>query len=67
MFCRQQAAEFRLHQPEHDALGVNLVFIGNGLPAMADDFIEEHHLKNPVWTDRAGHASLMRTVDPLLT
>lgn len=51
MFCRQQAAEFRLHQPELDALGVNLVFIGNGLPAMANDFIDEHHLTNPVWTD----------------
>ncbi len=51
MFCRQQAAEFRLHQSELDALGVNLVFIGSGLPAMADAFIEEQHLHNPVWTD----------------
>ena len=51
MFCRQQAAEFRLHQSEFDALGVNVVFIGNGLPAMADDFIEQQQLTNPVWTD----------------
>jgi len=51
MFCRQQAAEFRLHQPEFDALGVNLVFIGNGLPAMVADFIEQQRLTNPVWAD----------------
>ncbi len=32
-------------------MGVNVVFIGNGLPAMADDFINEQKLTNTVWTD----------------
>lgn len=32
-------------------MGVNVVFIGNGLPVMADDFIDEQKLTNPVWTD----------------
>ncbi len=51
MFCREQVAGFRSRNAELKALGVKLVFIGSGTPAMAADFREFMQLDVPVWTD----------------
>jgi hypothetical protein len=51
MFCREQVAGFRSRTGELDALGVGLVFIGNGTPLMAADFREFLGLEVPVWVD----------------
>jgi hypothetical protein len=51
MFCREQATGFRSRQKELDGLGVGLVFIGSGTPAMAEDFRAFLQLDAPVWVD----------------
>ena len=49
MFCRQQAAQLSAIRPDLDALGVNLVFIGNGSPEAAKAFQAEFHLSVPLF------------------
>ncbi|MEW6432024.1 MAG: peroxiredoxin-like family protein [Myxococcota bacterium] len=44
-------AGFRSRQDELKALGVTLAFIGNGTPAMAEDFKQSLGLEVPVFTD----------------
>lgn len=52
MFCREQVAGFRSRADELKRAGVKLLFIGNGLPMMAQDFQEYMQLDaQQVWTD----------------
>lgn len=44
-------AGYRSHEDELKSLGVTLAFIGNGTPAMADDFKQELGLEVPLFTD----------------
>ncbi len=51
MFCREQAAEFRAQEKNLEAEGARLVFVGMGIPPMADDFRMRMKIAAPVWVD----------------
>lgn len=51
MFCREQAALLKpLVAPLH-SMGCRVVAIGNGIPIMAQDFVEQFEIPYPVYTD----------------
>jgi hypothetical protein len=58
MFCRERAARF--HALRADLEPAALSFIGNGLLGMAQDFAEQFHVTEPLYTDpaRASYAAL---------
>ena len=51
MFCREQVARFGAHHDALASLGVRLVAIGNGTPAMAQGFLRQFPVPFPVYTD----------------
>lgn len=51
MFCREQAALLKPLVEPLNALGCKVVAIGNGIPIMAQDFVEQFEIPYPVYTD----------------
>ena len=51
LFCREQAVEMRAAQPDIEAAGAELVFVGNGNPDQARDFQQQHAPGITVLTD----------------
>jgi len=51
MFCREQAARFAEAYPTLQALGVDVIGIGNGTAAMARDFQQQFQVPFPLYTD----------------
>ncbi|MDB5096772.1 MAG: hypothetical protein JWM80_1193 [Cyanobacteria bacterium RYN_339] len=49
MFCREQAAQLSAVEPDLEALGVGLTFIGNGSPEAARDFKTQFHIAAPLY------------------
>jgi hypothetical protein len=42
---------FRSHQADFERLGVGVAFVSTGLPAMAEDFVQQYQLPFPVFVD----------------
>lgn len=51
LFCRERAAEVRAHRATIERKGARIVFVGNGLPAMAREFAAQHAEGLPVLSD----------------
>ena len=51
MFCREQAARFNERLTEFEALGAQVIAIGNGTAPMASDFVERFGVDFAVYTD----------------
>lgn len=51
MFCREQAARFNERHTELQALGAQVIAIGNGTAPMASDFVERFGVGFDVYTD----------------
>lgn len=51
IFCRERAAEVRAHRAAIERKGASIVFVGNGLPAMAREFAAQHADGLPVLSD----------------
>lgn len=51
LFCRERAAEVRAHRAAIEQRGARIVFVGNGLPAMAREFAAQHADGLPVLSD----------------
>jgi hypothetical protein len=51
MFCRELAAQVRGVQEQILARGAQVVFIGNGTPAMAAGFARDFDIRAPLFTD----------------
>jgi AhpC/TSA antioxidant enzyme len=51
MFCRELAAQVRGVSDEIAKKGADVVFVGNGSPAMAKAFAEDFDVKSPLYTD----------------
>ena len=51
IFCRERAAEVRTHRAAIERKGARIVFVGNGLPAMAREFAAQHADGIPVLSD----------------
>lgn len=72
LFCFENAAEVLKERPSLEAAGAQLVFIGNGNPAHAREFMYEHDLDGCVYTDPSRrlyallelHHGMTRTLNP---
>jgi hypothetical protein len=53
MLCRKSASELTQIKPVLDQLGVKLVAIGSGTPAMAKNFVEEFKFAGEIYTDES--------------
>ena len=53
MFCREQSAQLKSIYAPVQAMGVNIVAIGNGTRLMATDFVEQFNIPFPIYTDEA--------------
>ena len=51
IFCRERAAEVRSHRAAIERKGATILFVGNGLPAMAREFAAQHADGIPVLSD----------------
>src|SRR5690606_26547681 len=51
LFCFENAAELMNERQKLAAAGVQLVFIGNGNPSHAREFMQKHQLQDGVYTD----------------
>ena len=51
MFCREQSAQLKTIYVPVQAMGVNIVAIGNGTRLMAQDFIKQFDIPFPIYTD----------------
>ena len=51
MFCRERAAHLVPLVEPLRAMGCKVVAIGNGIPIMAQDFVEQFEIPYPVYTD----------------
>lgn len=51
IFCRERAAEVRAHRASIEKKGAAIVFVGNGLPAMAREFAAQNADGLPVLSD----------------
>jgi hypothetical protein len=72
VFCREQAAAMRAVSADIEALGAELVFVGNGSPAQARDFQQQFAPDSIVLTDPdlrtygliGARRGVLRTVGP---
>lgn len=72
LFCFESAAELLGERQRLEASGAQLVFIGNGNPAHAREFMYEHRLDGCVYTDPSRrlygllelHHGMTRTLNP---
>ena len=51
MFCREQAARIKDIHPQIQAMGIQVIAIGNGTHFMAQDFVEQFDIPFPIYTD----------------
>ena len=56
IFCRERAAEVRAHRAAIEQKGARIVFVGNGLPAMAREFATQNADGLPVLSDPSKRA-----------
>ena len=51
MFCKEQVEQLHDMAPQFHDAGAELIIVGNGAPDQAANFVAEHQISTPVFTD----------------